>query len=285
MDSRAIDLDTVRAFVLVADLASFTRAAEALETSQASVSLKLKRLEDRLGCRVLERTPRRVRLSPEGEAFLPSARDLLSAHERALAALTPNSRRLSLGISDHVAGPELPNLLARLAAYDPALVIEVRIAASRDLVAGFDRGEFDAVLFRREGERLDGAVLAQERLGWFAAPTWRRRSGEPLRLATLAAPCGLRAAATQALDRAGVAWLEVFVGGGVMAVGAAVTAGLGVAALAHRVAPAGTVEVGEALGLPALPPSDVVLGARRLGPRESEALRIVAAAFRAAVPR
>ncbi|MFD0935088.1 LysR family transcriptional regulator, partial [Methylobacterium trifolii] len=75
MPSRAIDPDTVQAFVLVADLGSFTRAAEALDTSQAAVSLKLKRLEDRLGCRLLDRTPRHVRLSPRGEAFLPAARD------------------------------------------------------------------------------------------------------------------------------------------------------------------------------------------------------------------
>src|SRR5580658_10210260 len=63
---RPLDLDAVQAFVLVADLASFTRAAEALDTTQSAVSLKLKRLEGRLGRRLLERTPRRVRLSAEG---------------------------------------------------------------------------------------------------------------------------------------------------------------------------------------------------------------------------
>jgi len=54
---RPLDLDAVEAFVRVAELESFTRAAEAMQTSQAAVSLKLKRLEDRLGCRLLERTP------------------------------------------------------------------------------------------------------------------------------------------------------------------------------------------------------------------------------------
>ncbi|BCH29431.1 hypothetical protein MesoLjLc_13610 [Mesorhizobium sp. L-8-10] len=69
----ALDIDTVRAFVLVADLRSFTRAAEAMETSQAAVSLKLKRLEERLDCRLLERTPRQVRLSGHGGVFLGRA--------------------------------------------------------------------------------------------------------------------------------------------------------------------------------------------------------------------
>lgn len=278
-----LDLDTVRAFVLVADFSSFTRAAEALDTSQATISLKVKRLEDQLGCRLLDRTPRHVRLTARGDGFLPGARDLLAAHEKALAMLAPPPpRRLSLGISDHIAGPELPSLVARLAHHDPALVIEVTIAASRDLAARFDRGELDAVIVRRESEHEAGLVLANERFGWFAAPGFQRRDGEPLRLATLAEPCGVRAIVAQALDKAGIAWSAVYVGGGVMALGAAVSAGLAVAALAHRVAPHGAVEVGAALGLPPLPTADVMLRTRLADARAQEMMRLVGAAFRAA---
>lgn len=278
--ARPLDLDAIQAFVLVADLGSFTRAAEVMDTSQAAMSLKLKRLEARLGYRLLERTPRAVRLSARGDAFIGAARQLLLAHERALAGTADApERRLKLGISDHVAGPNLPALLGRLAAYDPLLVIEVRIAASRDVLAWFERGEVDATIGRREGDRRDGQLLAEERLGWFAAPGWQHREGQPLKLATLAAPCGIRAIATDALDVAGIAWTEVFVGGGVMAVGAAVSAGLAVAALAQRVAPAGAVEVGEQLGLPTLPTSKVVLHTRLSDPRSQETLRAVSSAF------
>src|SRR5215469_8787952 len=133
-----LDVDGVRAFVLVADLQSFTRAAEALDTSQAAVSVKLKRLEDRLGEKLIERTPRLVRLSARGAAFLGAAREFIAAHERALAGLSSTARRFTLGIADQVAGPELPVLLARLHAYDPALLIEVQIEASRNLRNAFD---------------------------------------------------------------------------------------------------------------------------------------------------
>ncbi|TXN63489.1 LysR family transcriptional regulator, partial [Methylobacterium sp. WL6] len=78
--TRPLDIESVQAFVLTVDLASFTRAAAALETSQAGISLRLKRLEDRLGCRLVDRTPRSVRASARGERFLPAARDLLAAH-------------------------------------------------------------------------------------------------------------------------------------------------------------------------------------------------------------
>lgn len=74
--------------------------------------------------------------------------------------------------------------------------------------------------------------------------------GRALPVATLAEPCGVRAMAGQALDAAGVEWTEIFVGGGVAAVVAAVTAGLGVAALAPRMLPLGAVEVGTGSGFP-----------------------------------
>lgn len=281
MRSSSLDLDGVQAFVLAAELGSFTRAAEALDISQAAISLRLKRLEDRLGIRLLERTPRHVRLAPRGEAFLPAARRLLAAQEVALAGLAEAPpQRLVLGISDHVAGAELPAMLKRLGIEGAGLVVEVRIATSTDLKAAFDRGECDAVIIRAEEGSALGTVLAHERLAWFAATGFSWRRGEPLPLATLACPCGVRAIAVRALDAAGLAWSEAFVGGGVLALGAAVSAGFGVAALAPRVAPVGAVEVGESLGLPSLPPFPIVLHARPLEGRAQAAIRALAAAYR-----
>jgi DNA-binding transcriptional LysR family regulator len=278
---KTLDLDTVQAFVLVADLASFTRAAEASGTTQSAVSLKLKKLEQRLGRRLIERTPRLVRLSGEGAAFLDRARDLLAAHERAVGT-DGMHQRLNLGISEHAAGPELAALIARINAYDAALRLDVRIGFSRALLDDFDDGKIDAVLVRREAGRRDGEKLLQDRFGWFAAPSFHHRAGEPLRLATLAPPCGVHALAARALDAARIKWIEAFVGGGIAAVAAAVTAGLGVAPLAARLAPPGSVDIGTSAGLPKLPRSDVVLHSRVSDPRLAGAVRTLAAAFRAA---
>jgi DNA-binding transcriptional LysR family regulator len=87
---KALDIDAVQAFVLGADLRSFTRAAEALGTTQSAVRLKLRRLEDGLGQRLLDRTPRLVRLSAAGAAFLAPARALLQAHHAALPPGLPS---------------------------------------------------------------------------------------------------------------------------------------------------------------------------------------------------
>lgn len=282
MTERPLDLDSVWAFVLIADLGSFTRAAEAMQTTQAAISLKLKRLEDRLGCRLVERTPRHVQLSARGLAFLEHARELHAVHDRALTAFAGARQRVTIGISDHVAGPELPALIARMNAQDQQLLIEIRIGSSGDLLQSFDRRELDAAIVRLHAGRNDGVMIAEERFGWFAAPGWQHRADEPLPVATLAEPCGVRVMAGQVLDAAGIPWTEIFVGGGVAAVAAAVTAGLGVAALAPRMLPLGAVDVGPRLGLPALPHLPILIHSRVKEGRPRDALAALSAAFRSA---
>ncbi|CAB3782872.1 HTH-type transcriptional regulator HdfR [Paraburkholderia caffeinitolerans] len=291
---KPLDLDAVRAFVLVAELHSFTRAADALDTTQSAVSLKLKRLEAHLGRQLLERTPRVVRLSPDGRAFLGAARELLGAHERALGTLASDSRRLSLGLSEHVADAQLARQLALLRDHDPGLVIALHLGLSAQLLKQFDERRLDAVIVREElgyeagyeagyetGEasRANARPLFDEPLVWLAAPEWRWEPGTPLPLALLAGPCAVRAAAISALDAAGIAWQEVFVGGGVAAVGAALEAGLAVSALARRVAPRALVDVGAKHALPSLPVSRVTLHSRVREPRSAATLQLLASSL------
>jgi len=276
----SLDVDAVRAFVMVADLHSFTRAAKALGTTQGAISVKLKRLEDKIGQRLVERTPRSVRLSAQGALFLDGARGFLAAHERALAGLTDCRRRFTLGIAAHVAGPELPTLLARLNAHDPGLTIEVRLDNSRTLLDAFDRGELDAAIVRREDDRRDAEILGPEDFGWFAVPHFEHRQGEPIRLATHAPSCGVRDMATRALDAISIPWIDVFLGGGSSVVTAAVSAGLAIGAFPCRLAPPGTVEVGPRFGLPELPSSEIVLHSTLTDAKSRGALRTLAAAFR-----
>ena len=282
--ARTLDVDAVRAFALVAELQSFTRAAQATGTTQSAVSLKLKRLEDRLATRLVERTPRSVRLTASGANFLERARDLLAAHDRALASLQPTERRLTIGISDHVAGPGLANLIARVSAFDPSLRLDVRIDFYHALLEKFDAGDLDAVIIRREGSRRGGELLLEDEFGWFAGANFRHKPGEKLRLAMLASPCGVRAHAIRSLDKARVNWIEAFTGGGVTAVVAAVTCGLAIAPLARRLAPPGVLDIGPTLSLPALGRSKVVLYSRLSDVHARAALRTLAAAFRSMGP-
>jgi DNA-binding transcriptional LysR family regulator len=278
-----LDISTVQTFLLVAELQSFTRAAEALGTTQAAVSMKLQRLEAVVGKRLVERSPRAVRLTDDGGAFLDNARALMQAHDRALSGLQPTQQQLSLGISDHVAGPELVPLLERLHAVSSQLALSVTIGFSRDLLDRYDAGELDAVIVRQEGGRRGGEKLTEDEFGWFATPRLRWRRGEKLRLATLAPPCGVRALAVRALDKAGIEWNEAFIGGGVTAVVAAALAGLAVAPLAQRIAAPGMIDIGPAHGLPRIGSSKVLLHSKVSNATKLAALRTLAATFRSVV--
>lgn len=283
---RMLDLEAVQAFVLTADLKSFTRAAEAMDSTQSAVSLKIKRLEDVLGRRLLERTPRLVRLSQDGAAFLGAARDLVAAHEGALGSFGMERRRLSVGMSHHIVGAELPYLLRQMGRAAPALTLDIRIASSWEVLEMFDGGGLDAaIVLRHDTRRTDGEALMEEPFGWMAAPDFEQHAGEPIRLAMQSESCRVRQMAVAALDQVGIAWQEVFIGGGVATIGAAAAAGLAVAALSRRVAPPGTVDMTEALGLPPLPARSVVLHSRAIDPIAKKALRTFASTLRATANR
>lgn len=278
-----LDIDTVQTFLTVAELQNFTRAAEALGITQAAVSMKLQRLEAVLARRLVERSPRGVRLSAEGSVFLPHARALIEAHDRALSGDRRVPQRLSLGISDHAGGPELVPLLDRLRSVSSQLDLAVTIGFSREMLEAYDAGRLDAVIVRQEGSRRGGEKLASDEFGWFAAKRFVWPQGDALPLATLAPPCGVRALAVRALDKAGIDWREVFVGGGVSAVAAAALAGLAAAPLARRIAPAGLIDIGPATGLPRLGASKVMLHSKVSDPAKLAALRTLAATFRSLV--
>lgn len=278
---KALDVESVQAFVLVADLASFTRAAEAMESTQSAVSLKIKRLEDGLGRRLFERTPRRVRLTAAGQLFLDRARMLIAAHGSALDAFASERRRLVVGISDHAVGAELPLLLQRVKRAEPNLLLEMHVGSSRDLLGSFDDGALDAVIvIGQDGRRRGGEVLLAESFGWMAAREFAHRPGEPLPLAAHSESCAMRGMGVAALDAAKIPWTEVFVGGGVGTIAAAVSAGLAIAVLGRRVAPPGVVDVGPELGLPALPSRDLVLYASLADSATRQSLRTLVAAIR-----
>ena len=94
-----LDLRLVRYFVVVAEQRHFGRAANTLRVAQPSLSRQIHRLEQQLGARLLDRTPRGSQLTEAGEVFLPRAKALLrsaaQAAARARAAAQPS--RITIG--------------------------------------------------------------------------------------------------------------------------------------------------------------------------------------------
>ena len=93
-----MDLDAVRTFVAAADGGRFQDAAAELSVTQQAVSKRIAALEKGLGVRLFTRDARGVRLTIDGQAFLPHARELLRAEERAAASVQPGRRALRVDV-------------------------------------------------------------------------------------------------------------------------------------------------------------------------------------------
>lgn len=122
-------LQQLRYLVAVADKLSFTKAAEACRVSQSTLSAGLKELEKALGVRLVERGGRRVALSPQGQAVLRRARELVAgAEDLATLARTasPLAGSLRLGVIPTIAPFLLPALLRGLRGRFPGLRVGVR---------------------------------------------------------------------------------------------------------------------------------------------------------------
>ena len=274
-----LDLESVRLFILSVELGSLTKAAEAAGTVQPVVSQKLKTLEQRLGKRLIDRTPRYLRLTKDGEIFLPKARELLAKHEEALVFSDEAPISFSLAVSDHAIGSRLsPVIRAVRAALPLNAVVEVKVDFSRHVKETFASGASDAALIRRNGGGTEGEVLRTDRMGWRAAPDWRPRSNSPTPLVSLGMDCGVREIALTELRKAGVDWRDSFIAGSCAALHEGLLAGAGVAPMGDICA-RGLSDRGPELGLPPLPTSEIVLFSRAKTPAHAAAIRALAAAI------
>jgi DNA-binding transcriptional LysR family regulator len=93
-----VDVNAVRTFVVAADAGRFQEAADVLAITQQAVSKRIAALERDLGVRLFTRTARGARLTIDGQAFLPHARELLRVAERADASVRPGRRALRVDV-------------------------------------------------------------------------------------------------------------------------------------------------------------------------------------------
>lgn len=283
-----LELDWLRAFVTVADARNFTAAGAAVGATQSAVSIRIRKLEERLGQRLMERNARKVSLTIFGMTFLPDARRVLQLHDdaavRAIGAA--RSRGFELAISDHTVGDLLPAILGPMRELPDGRLLSVVVGRSPELAVAFASRRYDAVIGRADDFGGEGETIMEDRLVWTAARSFRWAPEQPLPLVSLSAPCTIRDTTLTALARHDVSWREAFVGTGVAAIQAAVVAGFGIAALEARNVPTDCVTRGQWLKrLPALPSTRVVMRIREGTEADARIVRAIARALKQAAPR
>lgn len=184
-----MELQDLRVFCRVAELASFTRAAEQLNMAKGRVSTVVSLLEAEVGGRLLQRTTRHVRLTPDGEIFLARCKELLTESDHLQGMFRPIEGELSGKVridmpslfAQELVLPILPELLSA----HPRLDLGISINDRRvDMV----QEGFDCLV--RLGPLPDSDLVAR-RLGWMdtcnlASPAYLERYGVPRSLDDLA---------------------------------------------------------------------------------------------------
>lgn len=154
-------IDNIQIFTRVAEMSSFTQAAEALNLPKASVSSAVQHLESKLETRLLHRTTRKVQLTQDGLTFYERCKDLIAdADELQNMFQMPNASSLrgrvridmSSGFMRLVTMPRLPELIQ----LHPNLTLEI---SSTERIVDLVSEGFDCVL--RTGKMYDTSLISR----------------------------------------------------------------------------------------------------------------------------
>jgi DNA-binding transcriptional LysR family regulator len=182
-------LDDLSLFLRVAHAQSLSEAARQLDQTPSSVSARLKRIEEELDVRLVERTTRALRLTPEGERFLQTCETMTAAWTRGQGLLRQDARAVEGRI--HIAAPTdtsaqfLAEWIAEYTRMHPRLVVTLRVG---DRMHDLPREAVDIAV--RYGELSDSSmvsrVLVRAHRVLVASPKYLARSGPLLCPADLA---------------------------------------------------------------------------------------------------
>lgn len=228
----------LRSFVAIIDTGSFTRAGERVHLTQSTISQQIRRLEQQLGCPLLDRSGRQVVATAEGEKLLGLARRILALLAQAEELVSEGSMALSLGVPEDFAAGAITPVLAAFARDYPEVRLEVQSGLSHEIWQRFAAGELDLALVKQT--RGQGAPLAswREPLVWVDSRDWPARERDPLPLVVFPSEGLYRRQMTEALDGLGRRWRIAYVSASLASLQGAVSAGIGVSLLPKRLMPA-----------------------------------------------
>src|SRR5882724_1712005 len=273
--SRDIDLDLTRCFLTVVESGGFTQASKRLHVTQSGITLKIKRLEEQLNCRLFRRTTKPLELSHEGEIVLGYARRLLDLSQEMAQRVAKPKRTgaLRMGVVDHFGPQLLPLWLAEFRETLPNVKIVSDIGLTHELLKDLEDDKFDLVIasagYTAMGEyklapSIQETHLQKEKMIWVQAENSRiDPSKDPLPLVMFGVKCRFRPIALEALQKARRTWEIVYVGGNLNSVQTAVEADLGLSVLSPLSLSEGIAIADKGAGLPKLASADLAIYSRK----------------------
>jgi DNA-binding transcriptional LysR family regulator len=143
-----MDRYLLRYFLAVAELGSFSKAAQRVSVTQPTLSVGIAKLEDEVGARLFERTTRRVSLTPAGSKFLQHARRITQEYEAALRDVseTPQLKRVRAGILSTIPARDLERVVAQHARNSAGEALEILDSTERDIANRLSDGRLDVAI-------------------------------------------------------------------------------------------------------------------------------------------
>jgi DNA-binding transcriptional LysR family regulator len=257
---RNLDVGQLRAFVTAVETGGMTAAGNVLHLTQAAVSQQMKKLEDTLGCLLVERDRRGLRLTDAGERLFGRAKRLLAINDEIWSEMTTEvySGQVRLGVPYDLVATYLPPVLRAFTRAHPKVEITLVCKSSPTLKAALFAGEVDLALVEEPVPAGEGELLATDRLVWVGARGGEAYERRPLPVASCET-CAFRPTIFEALRRADIPFRVVTDASQLDASSAAVQTDLAVVAALASTVPDGMPVLGPSSGLPALPPFSINL--------------------------
>ena len=174
--ARELDWNLLRSFVVMAECRSITEAAARLRLKQPSVSMALKRLEERVGRKLINRGPGQYKLTEAGELLYREALEINGSILRLstlLREMTDDVRgHIKIVAASHVVCPLFDQVLAAFHAAHSATSLSISVKPSADAIAEVSakRASFAICLVRNRNPKLEYRRLYREFFGLFCGP-------------------------------------------------------------------------------------------------------------------
>jgi len=255
-----MDIELLRTFIAVVDNGSFTRAAAQIYRSQSAISMQVKRLEEELQRQLFHRSARTLKLSLDGRALVPYARQLLKLHDEAMDNILNRSQahNIRIGCPDDYSHTLLPDLIQILRRKIPGVHISSICANSIILRQHLDDGELDMTIITRPEGSTEGVLIRQEQGVWLCNdPQMINR--RPLPLALLEPGCKFHSLVIDGLQKADISYDLVCDTSNCGLLIELVRRNVAVSVMAAHTAPNDMIKLTDPVGLPTLPVAEIVI--------------------------
>lgn len=253
MTTGRLSIELLEAFVTVAKTGNVTKAGDLLNRTQPCISTQIKRLEERVGKPLIERSARTIHLTQTGRILLENAQNILQCYEttRLRLSVPELTGEIHVGLPEWFATDKLQSVFCDFVRAHPNVKLDITIADSVTLHDRLNEGAINLAIALSSNMREEPLDVVEEPLIWVT--NQKDQIDDVVPLVLFEEPCPFREIVFEALTSAGRHWRERLATSSVAVAQVAVSSGVGVSAL-----PAGAVlphhkVLREADGFPKLP--------------------------------